>query len=237
MKISTAILVCSLVSVTPALVLGTPTTIAQWTFENPPLPASAGLYSPAVGSGSASGSHVGAAAYSNPAGNGSANSYSSTVWAVGDYWQFSVSTLGFESISISWDQAGSGTGPSDFILQYSTDGTTFTKVGSDYSVSLVNWSTTTSHSGFTFNPDLSGIASMIADQSGVYFRLVDNSTTAIGGGSVGTGGTDRIDNFTVTGAQIPDSTSGLVCLGCSLGLLAVLRRMSPVSSPLPLGTA
>jgi hypothetical protein len=230
MRISAAILVFSLVSVTPALVMGTP--IAQWTFEST-VPTTAGPYSPEVGSGSASGFHTGAAVYSSPAGNGSAHSYSSTLWAVGDYWQFKVSTLGFENISISWNQAGSSTGPRDFILQFSNDGTSFTQVGNAYQIPLSDWSTTTFHNGFAFNPDLSGFASLIMNQSDVYFRLVDNSTTAINPGSVSSGGTDRIDNFTVTGAQIPDSTSGLACLVCSVGLLEVLRRMTSVSSPLP----
>src|SRR6266446_9928561 len=84
--------------------------IAQWTFETS-IPATAGPFAPEVGSGSASGLHAGAAVYSSPAGNGSAHSYSANTWAVGDYWQFQTSTLGFSGIALSWDQASSSTGP------------------------------------------------------------------------------------------------------------------------------
>src|SRR5438105_15687052 len=77
--------------------------IAQWTFETS-APTTAGPIAPEVGSGSASGSHAGAAVYSSPAGNGSVHSYSANTWAVGDYWQFQTSTLGSSGISLSWDQ-------------------------------------------------------------------------------------------------------------------------------------
>lgn len=241
MKITTAILVGSLIGINPVLVMGTPVTIAQWTFENTPIPAGAGPYSPEVGSGSASGFHAGAAVYSSPAGNGSQHSFSSTLWAVGDYWQFRVSTIGFDDISISWDQAGSGTGPSDFVLQYRTDGTSFKQVGTDYTVSLAGWSTTTYHNTFTFSPGLSSIAPLIANQQDVYFRLVDNSTTAINGNTVGTAGTDRVDNFIVSGnkipASVPDSIPCLAGLGCVLGILTLWRRIINPSSPLPQGQA
>ncbi len=236
MRISAAILVFSLVSVTPALVMGTP--IAQWTFEST-VPTTAGPYSPEVGSGSASGFHAGAAVYSSSVGNGSAHSYSSTVWAVGDYWQFQVSTIGFENTSISWDQASSNTGPGVFGLFWSLTGVagSFAQVGGNYGV-LANaspnplWNGTTSSSLYSYNYNLSLITAL-NNASTVYFQLIDESTTSANGSTVAGGGTDRIDNFTVTGAQIPDSTSGLACLVCSVGLLEVLRRMTSVSSPLP----
>ena len=52
MKTSVAVLVVSLIGITPALVMGTPTTIAQWTFENS-VPTASGPYSPELGSGTA----------------------------------------------------------------------------------------------------------------------------------------------------------------------------------------
>ena len=223
MKISMAILVCSLVGIAPALVMGT--TISQWTFETSQ-PTTAGPFSPEVGSGSASGLHAGAAAYSSPPGNGSAHSYSSTIWGVNDYWQFSVSALGYQNITLSWDQTSSNTGPGVFGLFWSTDDNTFTQFGPNYNVVAP----TTTWSSYSY--DLSSIAGL-NNAPTVYLRLVDQSTAnAAGTGIVGAGGTDRIDSFTVTGTHIPDSTSGIACLGCSLGLLAVLRRISSASSPL-----
>ena len=43
-------------------------------------------------------------------GNGSPKSMSGNGWAVGDYWQFQSSTLGFSDIGISFDQISSSTG-------------------------------------------------------------------------------------------------------------------------------
>jgi hypothetical protein len=211
------------------LVLGTPTTIAQWTFETSQ-PATAGPFAPEVGSGNASGSHAGAAVYSSPTGNGSTHSYSSTVWNVNDYWQFSTSTLGYQNITLSWDQTSSNTGPGVFGLFWSTDGSTFAQFGLNYNVPAP----TTTWGSYSY--DLSSIASL-NNASTVYLRLVDESTAnAAGTGAVGTSGTDRVDNFTVSGIQIPanvpDSAPGLAGLGCALGLLAVLRRISNVSCPL-----
>src|SRR5580765_8471214 len=67
-----------------------------------------------------------ATAWSNPVGNGSAKSLSSNNWGVGDYFQFSFSTTGFNASNRTWDQTGSATGPRDFKIQYSTNGSTFT---------------------------------------------------------------------------------------------------------------
>ncbi len=114
------------------------TTLATWTFETS-LPAGtpgANTYitnlEAEVGTGTASGLHAGAATYSNPAGNGSAHSFSVNTWAVNDFFQFAVSTLGAQNIILTYDTVSSGTGPRDFALFYSTDGVTFTQFGTGY---------------------------------------------------------------------------------------------------------
>jgi hypothetical protein len=243
MKISTAFLVCSLIGITPALVLGTPTTIAQWTFETSQ-PTTAGPYTAELGvsPGSASGSHAGTATYSSPVGNGSSHSFSATAWAVGDYWQFSVSTLGFQGMSLSWDQASSATGPRDFGLFWSVTGlaNSFTQVGAIYAVLLnpspSTWNSSTTHSEYSLSYDLSGITAL-DNVSTVYFQLMDMSTTNVNGGNVRSTGTDRIDNFTVNGTEmstnVPDSLPGLAGLSCVLGMLVALRRMTRAGSFLP----
>ena len=238
MKISAAILVGSLVSITAASVMGTPIAIAQWTFESS-VPTNAGPYSPEIGSGTGTAFHNdGSTIYSSTTGDGSAISWNATRWTVGDYWQFSISTLGEESIVLTWAQASSNTGPGVFGLFYSTDGgSIFNQYSANYTV-LANaspnplWSSTTEHLQYSFTNNLSSIVNL-NNASSVYFRLVDTNTTSANGGTVGTAGTDRVDNFTVTGTQIPDSTSGLVCLGGVLGLLEILRRIICGSSPLP----
>ena len=140
-------------------------TIADWTFET--LPASpavitAGPYAAEVGAGTATGSHAAVSTYSTPAGNGSVHSYSSNQWQIGDYYQFQVSTVGQSQIGLVFDQTSSATGPRDFKVQYSTNGTTFTDSGFSYSV-LANaapnplWSTTVPAAGYTKFVDLSTI--------------------------------------------------------------------------------
>jgi hypothetical protein len=202
-------------------------TIADWTFETSQ-PATAGPFNPEIGAGSASGS--GLNVYSSPAGNGSAHSFSANGWATAspttnDYWQFQVSTLGLSGITVAYDQNGSGTGPRDFVFQYSTDGSTFTPLGSQYSLtSGITWSSTGSPQATHESDDLSAVTAL-NNQSAVYFRIVDNSTVNINGGAVGASGTDRIDNFLVTAAIPEPSTVVLVGAGL-VGLLAIRRRRS-----------
>jgi hypothetical protein len=223
------------------------TIIVQWTFESPNTPAgaTAAIYPnpipPGVGSGSAGGVHASAStAWSTPAGNGSTYSFSSNYWSVGDYYQFSTSTTGFTGISVSWDQTGSNTGPRDFKLAYSTDGANFTDFGSPYSITNDSWSTSTPKTVSHISEDLSAITGL-DDQENVYFRLIDNSTTSVNGGTVGTGGTGRVDNFTVNGTIIgPSDPSGtgqaspdLVSIGESTLLtVAVIPGENPTSTGL-----
>jgi hypothetical protein len=202
-------------------------TIADWTFDTS-APTTAGPYNPEIGAGSAWGS--GLNVYSSPAGNGSAHSFSANGWATAspttnDYWEFEVSTLGLSGITVTYDQNGSSTGPRDFVFQYSTDGTTFTPVGSQYSLaSGITWSTTGSPQGTHESDDLSSITAL-NNQSTVYFRIVDNSTVDIAGGAVGASGTDRVDNFLVT-AAIPEPSTVLLVGAGLVGLLAIRRRRS-----------
>ncbi|HVV02223.1 MAG TPA: PEP-CTERM sorting domain-containing protein [Verrucomicrobiae bacterium] len=199
--------------------------ITEWTFEST-VPTNAGPYAAEIGTGSALGYHTGAAVYSNPAGNGSTESFSVNTWAVGDYFEFSSSTVGYTGIDLEWDQTSSGTGPGTFSLSYSTDGTSFTTVGSDYTV-LANsspnplWSTSTYHPEFHYSVDLSSITAL-DNAPAVYFRLTDDSTTSANGGTVAASGTDRVDNFSIQVVPEP-CTAALLGLG-SLGLIFANRR-------------
>lgn len=201
--------------------------LAAWTFETS-IPATAGPFAAegGVNGGNALGFHSNAAAvYSNPAGNGSAESFSSNNWSVGDYYQFSTSTVGYQNISIMWDQTASNTGPRDFNLLWSTDGSTFTPIGGILSV-LANgtpnpaWNSTTSDPAYTFGP--TGGPAVLDNQATIYFRLVNANTIAANGGTVASGGTNRVDNVIISGTQIP--TPGAMALFGVAGLVGIRRR-------------
>jgi len=200
------------------------TTIAKWTFENLTIAAGSSLtnfsngrsitnITPEFGSGNASGSHpgtpaFGAGTWSTVTGNGSAKALTSAGWtnnpaaSTGDYYQFAFSTVGFTNIGITFDTVGSATGPKNFIVQYSTDGVTYTTFGSPYTVlSSPSWSASTPVTGETDTYDFSSITSL-ANQGVVYIRLVVTGNTAINGGLIGSGGTSRVDNFTVSATSL-----------------------------------
>jgi hypothetical protein len=184
--------------------------IANWTFETS-APATAGPIAPEIGGGTASASVTTGGTVSSPAGNGSAHSFSANGWNPNEYFQFQVSTIGFTGISISWDQVSSGTGPRDFGLFYSTDGANFTQFGASYVV-LANaapnpvWNSTTASGLYSYASDLSSIAAL-DNLAAVYFRLVDLSTVSASGGTVGTTGTDRVDNVLISGAAVPEPST------------------------------
>lgn len=185
---------------------------AKWHFESlGTLTTSGAVYNgPAAtvglnaSSSSMKGNHASAtSAWSNSGGNGSLVSLSGNYWAPSDYYQFQTSTLGFNAIYVTFDQTGSNTGPRDFQFSYSTDGTNFTNVGSVYTVSnSSSWSTTIYKPEFMKSFDLSSISG-IAGQPMVYFRMTNTSTVSLVNGVVGTGGTSRVDNFSVSGTLCP----------------------------------
>ncbi|MCC6634683.1 MAG: T9SS type A sorting domain-containing protein, partial [Chitinophagaceae bacterium] len=192
------------------ITLGSPiVALAQWTFETS-VPTSAGPHSPEIGSGQATGNHAsGSTTYNNPVGNGSAESFSSDRWASGDYYQFKTSSYGYQNITIDFDQTGSNTGPRDFKIQYSTDGSTFTDLsGGSYQLTADSWSSSgdpKSASSRTF--DLSSVTAL-NNQANIYIRLTVSSSTAIDGGSIATTGTGRVDNVTIKGAAITFTWNG-----------------------------
>ena len=202
-------------------------TVVQWDFEAAVAPAASTTWSAiaaSLGTGTASGVHASSSTWSTVAGNGSAKSASANGWAVGDYWQFSFSTLGYSGLAVTFDETGSNTGPRDFSLQYSTNGVTFSTFAS-YSLINGGWSAGTPVATTTFSYDLSAITAL-NNASTVTLRLVDGSTTAITGGTVAGTGTSRIDNFTVSLTPVPEaSTTAMLAAGlAALGFIAARRR-------------
>lgn len=174
-------------------------TLANWTFETS-VPATAGPHAAEAGinaaSSFASGVHAsGSTVYSNPAGNGSAESFSSTHWAIGDYYQFTTSTTGFGNLSFSWHQSRSATGPATFDLAWSIDGSSFTTLVDNYVVPEATWSSGSTHAGSIFGA-ISAPAGL-ANQPLVYFRLIADSAAS------STAGTNRVDNIVISATAVP----------------------------------
>lgn len=154
--------------------------------------------------------------YSSPAGNGSQYSFSSNAWSAGDFYQVSVSSAGFDHISIDWDQTRSSTGPLSFGVWLSNDGVNFLSVAT-YGVqqagavgsNTTSWNVNVNQIGFT-----GGTGPVPFSGGGMaYFRFVSMSTTAAAG-------TSRIDNIVVSGIPAPGA---LALLGMA-GLLVRRRR-------------
>jgi hypothetical protein len=214
------------------------TTIADWTFQtsastnniigagDTPGTTQSGVLAD-IGTGTASASHAGSAtAWSIPAGDGSTNSWSSTLWAVGDYYQFQVSSLGFNNIGVSYEQVSSGTGPASFNLQYSLDGSSFTTFSSYTVTNSPSWSVSVAGSAAeSFSYSLSPVTA-VNNAASVYFRLVDanNAVDAAGTAAVGTSGTSRVDDFIVTGVPVPEPSALALAVMGSVVCLAVFRR-------------
>ena len=157
-----------------------------------------------------------AATYTSPAGNGSQYAFSSNNWSTGDYYQASFSTLGYDTISLSWDQARSSTGPANFELIMSLDGgSSWTTILASYTVlqsggggAPGTWSSTTYNAIYSSSTSLAGAE----NASSVIVRFRSLVTSAASGSS-------RIDNVFINGNAVP--APGAIAL---LGLAGIVGR-------------
>jgi len=193
--------------------------LAEWTFETS-VPTTAGGHLAEggvfAGSSFASGFHASAATvYSNPVGNGSFESFSSNNWSVGDYYAFQTSTVGYESISITWDQTRSGTGPQFFDLYWSTDGSNFFLLVDNYDVPAITWMSGTPDATLTTSFAAAGPAAL-DNQASIWFLMVADSAPS------STAGSNRVDNIVINGNVIP--APGAFALIGVAGLISRRRR-------------
>ncbi len=209
--------------------------VADWTFET----SAPNGYGTAIGgiaaedgvnasTSMASGFHANSSTtWSSPAGNsGTLHSFSAEHWSVGDYFQFATSTLGYNNIMVTFEQTSSSTGPSAFKLAYSTDGTTYFDISGDsYTVGTTTWSTSSGTLKATILDFDVSTTTAVNGQNAVYFRLIDTSTTAAGGGIVGSGGSSRVDDFEISGSisAVPESPAWGGMAGAGLIVLCCLR--------------
>jgi fibronectin-binding autotransporter adhesin len=175
-------------------------TLAQWNFNASNLTPSVGSGTAAYVGGTTLSSFASGSGSSDPAGTN--NAWNVTTWAPQGTQdklrgvEFAVSTAGVSDIGLKFDQRNSSTGPREFILQYSTDGSTFT----DYAT----YTRTVDSVWFNNQSvDLSAVTA-INNNANFKFRLVASFTgdpgTVYDGttGSYATGGTSRFDMVTVT---------------------------------------
>ncbi|MFN9125100.1 MAG: hypothetical protein ACK5WD_04655 [bacterium] len=223
MLLSMAVALASAASASASIVAGwTIPTAAGGTLTGSNYTYGAADQGAATAGSSLSGFHaLAATTWSSPAGNGSQFSLSSNNWSVNDYYQIAVSTVGFSDIYLAWDQTRSGTGPSNFRVDMSTDGTNFNTILASYTViqaggtgtGTLSW-TATGAVQSAFTTTIASIAGA-DNQATLVFRFVNLSTVA-------TGGTNRIDNIFVSSGPIP--APGAVALLGLAGLVARRRR-------------
>ena len=195
---------------------GVTTSLARWTFQslvNTSTSASYGPVFPEDGAqtttAEASGLHVATAtSYTLPVGNGSSKALNANNWTTNDYCQFKVSTAGYQAVKLRFDQTASSTGPAQFRVAYSTDGTSFV-THSNYDVpktnnTVVTWSATSSNAASTVAFDLSALTEL-DNCTDVYFRILPRSSVSMGGATVAATGTSRIDNVAIEATTIGES--------------------------------
>ena len=107
---------------------------------------------------------------------------------------FSVSTLGFSNIVVSFATQGTSTGFNNNQFQYSLDGVTFVNFGSPYIPATA----------FGSVPLVFTLSSIVGlnDNANAAFRIVFN-------GASSATGTNRIDNFVIEGSPSEGSPSGV----------------------------
>jgi hypothetical protein len=184
---------------------------AGWTFESPnfgPYPTGSGVVGATgpnaladggtqAGTATVKAVHVSTGTTTTtPAGNGSAQSYSTNQWAVNDYYQIQTSTLGATNIGLQFEQTGSSTGPRDFKVQYSTNGTTFTDFA-NYQLTGATWASGGPISPPQLDTYSYSFGSVLDNLANVYIRLTQADNVSNNGGTVQVAGTGRIDNVGV----------------------------------------
>ena len=207
-------------------------TIAQWNFNDSNLTVDLGVGAAALVGGTTSVFNSGGGS-SDPVQPGTG--WSITTFAAqstGDQQRgasFTVSTLGLENISFTYDMRHSNTAPGHEVVQYSINGTTFTDLATFASnnngAALPLW-----FNGRTV--DLSSIAEA-DNQASITFRVVAAFAPDTGayvasntGASYSTAGTWRFDMVTVSGAvaPVPEPETYAMLLAGLAGVGGVARR-------------
>ena len=109
------------------------------------------------------------------------------------YWEISFTSTGYSSLTLSSKQYSSSTGPRDFKVQYSLNETEWTDVPGTALTVATNWT-----AGVLNNVSLPADCN---NKATVYLRWIMTSNTSVGGSTVGSAGTDRIDDISISGVS------------------------------------
>ncbi|HMI07593.1 MAG TPA: T9SS sorting signal type C domain-containing protein [Flavobacterium sp.] len=141
--------------------------------------------------------------------------------------QFNASTLGYQNISVTWDQRWSNTCPNTVRLQYTTNGSTwnnFTMTGANTTFCLgtinANGCFEVNTSGDIFTRITVNLSSISAINNNPNFgvRMVASYYQSSGqfrqtsspGSIAGTAGTWRFDNVAISGTLLPGPTASII---------------------------
>ncbi|MBN2542231.1 discoidin domain-containing protein [bacterium] len=175
----------------------------NWTFEDATKRAAAetladiSQYTPDVGSGTINliGAVFGPPNYFTQGSEGTGTyAAHSNAWNDGTdtkYWQITVSTMDYVNLKLSSKQRSSPTGPRDFKVQYSTDGATWIDIPGT-SITVAENFTSGVLDEISLPEDCEG-------QGPLYLRWIMTSNMSVNGGTVGSLGTNRIDDILLTG--------------------------------------
>ena len=199
--------------------------VAGWTFQNAAFVSSTvgsqTFTYPQTGTTTAfTGYHADARTkWYNNVGNGSSSAVNSDYWAIGDYYQASLSTTSYTGISLNFDMTRSASGPQNFKVDISTNGgSSWSTVGTvvvlqNGAAPNASWNSTTAQAAYTTT--FAGI-SAADNQASLLIRWIATSAPSA------TGGTARIDNVQIQGTLVP--APGAVALVGLAGLMARRRR-------------
>jgi len=167
-------------------------TLAEWNFDNEVLTPSNAL--PVNQDATIELTGATFEGFSSGASSMAANSNGWDGGSGSKYWWTSISTAGFTDIEVSSEQYGSNTGPRDFRIEVSTDGTSWEAVdGSNIHVGN-DWTTGTL--------DTLSLPVSLADQENAFIRWIMASNVSVDNGDISSSGTNRLDDVIITGVNL-----------------------------------
>ena len=171
-------------------------TIAEWNYTKDTIPATLESCSATAGSGTLS---ISGAAYTGYSGQGIA----ANNWTVGGGWLISVNAADYKELKFSASMRSSGTGPRNFNLRYSLDGTSWNEIEN----SAVSFESDTKkvvkkYDNFSLPEELNG------KNFTLRVTMTDNASVKGEDVEVATTGVSNINNIIVSGTKTGEVTPG-----------------------------